>query len=433
MFKLEFKDRPFLIIARLIRSRYFFNLVTTFLSQATNALSVLLLTPVFLKYLGIQKFGIYGVILNIVTFSAMFDFGLNTGMLRRLIHNKDAGVNLINSVFFFFCLSFFITLPVIAWLHYTSLSTVDKNFLYYILFAAILFTQNILILFFDTIIQTANKIYIGKIVRMLKLMIEFVCLYLLSKYESIIYLLLVSCFLNFIYAYILFFLSKKEVGYTISFHSFRFPVLYDHFKYSFWYFLNSIANVLVFNAQVIMISALMGSTQVAKYLVVTRFFDIIRIGMTNFTQVLFPSLAVMEANGDWIRIKKTFWRTFLGILLLVLLAFPILFIWGQKVFILWSKQSDAEIVHLYLLFSAFILLIVLDNVSAIFLAALKLNKSQTVISILQGCIGLLLGLSLMKYYGVAGMVIASITALLLTNLIFNPVFLLRKINFRLSV
>jgi len=432
MLKLNFSELTTAYVRQVIHTRYFYNLTTTFLSQAVNAISVLCLTPVLIRNLGIRNFGVYGVILNIVIFSTMFDLGLNTGLLRRLIHERRNDNVLINSLFFFFAGSFLVTLPIVACLHYTSISSKEPGFFYYIVFASILFTQNILILFFDTIIQTANKIYIGKIVRMTKLAIEFVVLYWLSRYKTITYLLEASLVLNILYVYVLYYLSKKEVHYIISWKSFKGSTLYDHVKYSFWYFQSAIANVLVFNAQVIMISSVLGAADVAKYLLVTRFFDIVRIGLTNFTQILFPSLASMEANGKWLEIRRTFWKSFISIVIVVMLSVPFLLTIGKQIFVWWSKQNDMDILRVYSLFSVFILLIVLDNVSSVFLAALKLNKIQTLLSMVQGIIGLIFGYILMKNQGVTGVVIASIIALLVTNFIFNPLFLLRNIQYKLN-
>ena len=85
--------------------RYVSNLGATFLSQSVSAISILLLTPVLVEKLGKENFGLYGVLLNIVVFSSIFDFGLIIGLLRRLIHNKKESLALINSLFFFFFIS----------------------------------------------------------------------------------------------------------------------------------------------------------------------------------------------------------------------------------------------------------------------------------------------------------------------------------------
>jgi len=46
---------------------------------------------------------------------------------------------------------------------------------------------------------------------------------------------------------------------------------------------------------------------------------------------------------------------------------------------------------LFSVFAVFIMFIVMDNVSATFISALKLNQVPTLVSILQGILGLTLG------------------------------------------
>ncbi|MFW1123182.1 hypothetical protein ACEV8Z_24425, partial [Vibrio parahaemolyticus] len=62
---------------------------TTFLSQGIAALTVLLITPVLLHNLGIKNFALYGIVINLVNTAVVFDFGLNIGLLRKLILNKE--------------------------------------------------------------------------------------------------------------------------------------------------------------------------------------------------------------------------------------------------------------------------------------------------------------------------------------------------------
>jgi hypothetical protein len=64
----------------------------------------------------------------------------------------------------------------------------------------------------------------------------------------------------------------------------------------------------------------------------------------------------------------------------------------------------------------------------VFLHALRLNKMQTIISLVQGTIALLLGFILLKEFGVIGFAFASITALLLTNFFYNPAFLINRLK-----
>jgi O-antigen/teichoic acid export membrane protein len=84
--------------------------------------------------------------------------------------------------------------------------------------------------------------------------------------------------------------------------------------------------------------------------------------------------------------------------------------------------------QVYLLYCCFIFLILVDNVSATFLSALKENSQSVAVSFFQGLIGLVLGYFLLQQVGLIGLLASSIAALPLTNLWINPYILLRKIK-----
>jgi O-antigen/teichoic acid export membrane protein len=412
--------------------RYLSNLAATFLSQSISALSILLLTPVLVKHLGAAQFGLYGVFLNIIVLSSVLDFWLNIGLLRRLIHNRQESPALINTLFFFFLGLFVVSVPVFFALYYYDILRTGEPFLLHALLTGLLVAQTMIALLFDTIIQTANKIFVGKLIRIGKLALEFVALYVCCRLGSVTLLLLVSAAVNFLYIGLLWYYSKREVDYRLSVEHAALQTLGNHIKYSFWYFQAAIATVLVFNAQVLMINGVLGTTSVAKYLLVTRFFDVIRIGLTNFTQVLFPKVVYIEASARWQEIWRLFRRVMLRIAAISLLVFLGIVTIGEKVFVYWSKYSDMEILHLYRFLAIFILLVVIDNVSVVFLSALKLNKLPTIVSIGQGILGLGLGYLWLKQYGVVGVAAASLVAFVGTNMIFNTFYLVRGIRRKLT-
>ena len=409
-------------------TRYIINLGSTFLSQAISAASILIMTPVLLHRLGTDDFALYGIILNLVVFSTVFDFGLNMGLLKRLIENPEKTERLISSIFFFFVGgTLFSSIFFFMFFSYKVVDVSNHNLLFAILTAIFVF-QNMLALFFDILMQSVNKIFLGRIIRVIKLTVELFVLLGLTYFKSVIILFLGSLVINCIYIYTLIYYSKREVQYRISLQYFNWGLLIDHFKYSFWYFLNSIAIVLVFNTQVMLINRMAPAESVAKYLLVTRFYDVIRLGIANFIIVLFPTIAINQSNGNWIQIKQFFVKTLFRVSLLALIIILFNFLLIKPFFLHWSKYNDAEINRLFLLFGVFIFLILVDNVSATFLSALKFNRSSTIVSIGQGILALTLAYLLLPQYGIIGVVVGSIFALLVSNLIFNPVYLLLKIK-----
>jgi O-antigen/teichoic acid export membrane protein len=409
---------------------YLLNLVTTFLSQACSAGLIILLTPVLQQRFSIEEFSNYGVLLNIILFTSAFDFGLNLGLMRRLIHERMKASILISSSFFFFLLLFALAFPIFLLLYYKNVLHTSGDFFLNAVLTALLVLQTIVATLFDVILQSTNKIFIGKLIRISKTVVEFFLLLYLSQKGSATILLLASGGLNFLFIAVLFFFSKKEAEYTISYQQFSWYALFEHMQYSFWYFLNSIGVVFVFNSQIIMLNTLATKTEVASYILVSRFLDVVRMGATNFTTILFPSLATLEAKGEWSQLRDHYFTILKRVILFSILMLFFLFTFGKNIFEWWSGQGGDEIVKLYYLCSFFTILIVIDNVSSVFLHAFRLNKVQTLLSIGQGLMALLIGYFLLQQYGLVGMAIGSLIALVSTNFIYNPAFLIAQFRRR---
>lgn len=423
-------QKQYLLIRSLLSNygRYLSNLSATFVSQAVSALSILFLTPIFLKTLGAEQFGQYGVLLNVILLSSVFDFGLNMGLLRKLIHQKEKSNWVINAMFFFFIFVFALSIPLFYFLYRSEILKSDGRFLNTAFFTALIVIQNIIAVFFDIIIQSVNKIFIGKLIRISKTIIEFIVLFFVTRKGSVSLLLLATAVINFFYIGSLFLYSKKEINYKLSWSLFRITVLWDHIKYSFWYFQNTLASVLVYNAQVILISSFVDGTSTAKYLLVIRFFDVIRTGLANFTMVLFPSLSMLQAQSNWKQLRKMFLQVLLRVTILVLFVFSLVLTIGEKLFVTWSSYNDDIIIRLFQLYAVFLALLVIDHVPTVFLSALKFNKYPSIIGTIQGVLGLCLSVWLLPVYGIAGALYASLIAFFCTNLFFNPIYLFKKIN-----
>lgn len=425
MGKLRFSD----LFSRVLRyKRYLFNLSASFLSQIVAGISILLLTPILLRSLGENSFGIYGILLNIIALSSVFDFGLNIGLLRKLIHEKERIGYLINTVFFFYILLFLLAIPAFYFLYRFDILKSNEQYFLTAFFTALIIAQNMLAVFFDVMIQSTNKIFVGKIIRIGKTVIEFFVLYLLSSFGSLKWILLGTAGVNFLYLIVLSQYARREVKYKLSFLWIKWEVLMRHIRYSFWYFQSTISSVLVYNAQIVLIGAMVAPASVSRYFMVMRFFEMIRMGMGNFTIVLLPSLSMLQASAAWHQLKQMFVRVLRRVTLLVVFAIAAILTIGESIFIYWSKYNDAETLGLFRWYTILIGLLLIENVAVVFLAAFKFNKLPSIVGIIQGVLGLLLTWLMVPVWGIAGAVMGSVIALLCTNFLFNPIYLFLKMK-----
>lgn len=111
-----------------------------------------------------------------------------------------------------------------------------------------------------------------------------------------------------------------------------------------------------------------------------------------------------------------------------MILFGVLFTLGEDIFSFWTKGHFIFDSRLFYFFLLYIILILIDNVSALFLSALKLNRLTTIVSIIQGLLVLVLTTLTVGQYGLIGVVLSSILALCMTSLFFNPIYLVRKLK-----
>ena len=408
--------------------RYISNLGATFISQAATALSVLFITPYLVRQLGESSFSFYGVLLNLVLVASVFDFGLNAGLCHRLIQEPHRKNLLINAVFFFSPIVFVFAIPVFFFLFYAGWVANSPSTGLLSIVLALVVTQNMLALQFESILQSVNKIFFSKLLRMGRTVVETCFLYVLSESGDILWLLIASLAVNFVFLIALFLVAKKQLSFNISWSHFKWTALFSQLKYSGWYFASALAAVIAYNVQIVLLGKYLTDTQMATFLLIFRFFEVIRIGMTNFTQVLFPTISMRQASGDWKGIYSNFKMVFLRVFALSLLIFSFIFWKGYDVFVWWSDYYNSESLSTFQVYTLYVFFLVIDHVAVIHLLALKFNKMPAIISILQSVLSLFATIFFIQQIGLAGAVWASLLLFGLTSLIFNPLYLMHQLR-----
>ena len=411
-----------------INRGYLINLAATFSSQAATAIAIILLTPLLLTQLGEAGFSLYGVVLNLIVVASVFDFSLNTTLVRRLILHPDKANESINAVFNFFLLVLFCSIPLYYFSFVLGAVHITEKKLIMALLVALIVAQNMLAVLFESVMQSVNQWKHAKLIRVLRTLIETVLLYWISGMGKIEYLFYVTGGVNLIYITALALIAKKHVNFRLGIGKLNFSLLVAHLKDSFWYFQNSIASVITFNFQIIMMSHLLTAGQMTIYLLVFRFFEIVRTGLTNFAMLLFPSITQKQKEGNWRGVLLYYKKSLFLVALITAVTMAGLFVWGYEIFVYWSKIKTDTALTVYLIYCVYIALIVVDHVSGVFLSALKFNKNTAVVSSIQSLLLLMLTYILIKEFGVFGAALASLIAFVSTSLWYNPWHLWRSIQ-----
>jgi O-antigen/teichoic acid export membrane protein len=300
----------------------------------------------------------------------------------------------------------------------------------YALVIAAIIVCNISSILFDSVLQSLHVIYLTKLIRSFKTIVEFLGWIYFIKQGSIGYLLLVSLLVNIVYIFVLYLAVQKRFSFSLSFSAFSFTALKNHIRYSIWYFIAAVAVVLIYNMQIVLFNQYTSTILVAHFFIVTKFYEIIRVAVSNFSQVLYPKIIQMEASQNWVGIRKMYFSSIFKAFFLTAIIALIIINFGDFVFIKWSKLSDEATLQLFHYYLFFILMVIIDNVSVIYLAALKLNAVPTIVSFCQGILSVVFTYLLINKYGLMGAFYASIASFIITNMLFNPFYLLQKIKVR---
>lgn len=413
--------------------RYWLNLISSFFAQGIAALSVLWLTPFLLNVLGEQSFSVYGIlILNLLPFSLIFDLGYNMGLLRRLIHEPEKASSLISGGCCFFLGLLPITFGVYSALSHFGLIQNTGFTVQQSLLLSLLVVLQLGALLFDIVLQSVNKIFLGKSIRVVKTILETLAVYFGATRFGLQGVFVALVLTNFLYLVALYWFSKRERSFELHWRYCKWKDLIHHFKYSIWFFLAACSGVLVYNAQTILMGNLLDAQAVSKYVLITRFYEVVRIGMGNFTLILFPTIAILESSNSWKQLFAQFKTVALRITVLCVIAVFILLTIGKYLFVAWSGMEDQEILFTYIGYTFLILLLIIEHVPVVFLTALKMNRYPTIVSMVQGILGLMLSYWLIPIYGILGVVIASIAALTVTSLWFSFWYLFQQLQHKLS-
>lgn len=408
--------------------KYLINLSSTFASQAATALAIIVLTPVLVANLGEEKFNIYGVLLNLIMFSMAFDFSLNTTLVRRLILYPNRSSESVNTVFNFFLLILLVSLPIyylvflFQWVH------VQGNQCIMALLIGMVVVQNILAVMFESVMQSVNHWKDAKLIRVGRTLLETGLLYWVSRYGKVEYLLFVSAGTNFIYLITLYFFAQKHVPFQLQIGKLKASLLFVQLKDSFWYFQNAFASVLIFNFQVILMSHLLTAAEMTIYLLVFRFYEVIRTGLTNFAALLFPSITLQQKEGNWKQLLQYYQKTILRLGLLVVATMSLVLLVGDDVFVFWSGSRSAAALSLFFVYGIYVTVLIIDNATVVFLSALKFNRNSAIVSNIEAVILLILTYFLIQRYGLIGSAYASLLAFMLTSFWYDPFYLWRRLR-----
>ena len=389
--------------------------------------------PFLLKYLNTEQYGLWVTIFSIVNLIIYIDGGIANGLKTKLSealsrNDLELAREYISTAYFSISIFSIVLLTigifVIYWINFKELlnTSVDENTLK-ITFLITLFMMTIgfVLSLYKSLFYADQKSAIVELSLLIYQALNlFLIIYALTYFKStLIYVALiygVSTILIGVVFSVTFFKKQKQI--SPSFKFFKKKTIYDLFGLSINFFIIQLCMIIIFSTDNVIISKLLGPSEVTSYDIVLKLFQVI-ITFTIIVQDPFWALyADAFEKKDYVWIKKTLKRW--NILFIPLIMFVLLLMYVAKPLIKFWLQYDLNIpTSLILCMGIFVIVRAYGIIYMYFLNGIGKIRVQLWLYILGAVINIPLSIYFVKYLnlGSSGVILGTIISMLSMTLL----------------
>lgn len=400
------------------------NIVYIFFLKGLSIIVNFFTIPKYIQYLNDDLYGIWIVILNVLSWITFFDIGLGNGLKNYLTlslvnKNKKESDQYISTAYFCtiglgvgLLIILLIIFSLINWEKAFNIKTLNNTFLFFIIGINLLFTIiNFILVLVNQIFHSLQKSFMIDFKQLLFQGLNYISIYILIKLKlksdllhvSLIYGIL-NVILNLFFTIYIFKKEKFEI--SIKNYSLKKFKLIKNVGIKF--FIIQIMALILFSTDNILIVQLFGPREVTNYNIIFKLFGIITIGhgiiitpfWTAFTK------AYGEKNINWI--KKTIFQLQLLEIFIILGGIILVFI-SPKLIEIWIGKKINVSLNLRIMLFLYVVFSTYSNIFSYLFNGLGIFNFTLVIGIIQGVLNIPLSIFLAKNMnlGISGIVLGT--------------------------
>lgn len=391
--------------------------VLNYVIIALNALVGLVYTPFLIHSLGQSEYGLYSLVVPVVGYLTLLDFGFGNAVIRYTAKLRAEGKQREQYEMWGMFLVLYFGIAIIALLAGVGLyfnienlfgATMTEYEIYRakILTAILVFNLsfNFPFAIFGAILSAYEEFVFQKIVNILTIIVNtVVMIILLSQGFKSVSLVVVQTILNVTTLLLNLWYCRHKIHIKIIFGHFNWPFLKEVAIYSFWIFLNAIMDKVYWSTGQFVLGAVCGTIAVSVFAVGIHLQSMYMTFSTAISGVFLPRVSMMVANGNNHKeISDLFIRTgriqFL-IMSLILCGF---IVFGRLFIRYWAgiEYGDSYLITVLIFASLFIPLI--QNLGITVLMARNQMKFRSLLYIVIAAVSLVGQIILSRSYGAIG-------------------------------
>jgi O-antigen/teichoic acid export membrane protein len=410
------------------------NVGSSWFGVATTLIVGILLPPLILHRLGDEAFGLWILIFSFTGFYGIFDLGIRSSIVKHVAEFEATGEHdqlnrLVNvSLFVYTCIA-------VALLVAVGIGSVYVNSVFHISFslqktARVLFLMvgsgvalGFPLTVFAGILEGLQKYYLLNITQAVAVVLRaLLIVFVLSHGMGILSVALITvtlpllCYMTYAWRV----LHTVPLKFGIRFLSrstFR-----KSFDYGLFSFISSVAFRLRFQADAIVIGAMLSASAITYFSIASKLIDYPFLLVGGLIQFIPPISSQYNATGNNNRLRKLF---VLGNRACALIVFPIsamLWILGKSVIDVWvgARYESSYVILMVLLVPT--VLADIQASSRQVLLGIGRHKVMALVHVGEGVANLILSVILIRYLGVIGVALGTAIPLALTSLFFLPFY-----------
>ena len=398
-----------------------------------NLMIGLIYTPVMLRLLGQEEYGLYSLIGAMVGYLSILDLGLGNTIVRYTARNRAIGDGQreaeLNGLFLFLYSIIGLITVLIGMLFYANLGTMfgatltlaemeKARIMVMLLIFNFAFTFPLSI--FGSIMQAYERFVYLRLVNILRVLLNpcLVLPLLFVGYGSVM-MVLVSTVLNLACLLTNVWYCFRYLHVRFTWGRYERSFLFEVGAYSFFIFLNAIMDKVYWGTGQFVLGLVSGTVEVAVYAIAMQFMMMYMQFSTAISGVLLPKVTMLVAEGAgpdklteiFIKIGRLQYIVVGYILTLFILV-------GREFIYLWAGESYQSAYPMIVLLMIAMLIPLLQNVGISILQAQNRNRFRMTIYTFAAMTNLVASIPLAKYWGGIGCAIATATALFISTGIF---------------
>jgi len=416
--------------------------IITYISNMCNMAISMIITPIIIKFIGNQEYGLYSLIYSIMGYFSVLDFGFGNAMIRYISKTKaeEKDDKNINSMFFLiYCIIGIITL-LVGSIVYTNLESIfgsslsdlelQKANIMMIVFlvgTSISFPLSV----FDSYVLANEKFIFLKTVNLIKILLHpllIICMLILGfkSISLVVIYTVLNIVLHIVYA--IYSLTKLKMKITLNIKKVDFSMFKEIIVYSFFIFLNIIVDTVFNNTDQVILGIVSGTVAVSIYAVANQIKSANNAFSTAISGVFLPKITKLVTQNRQNEVNQTFIKVSkiqLYIMLLILSGF---FIFGKAFIELWVGNEYMEAYYIVLWLIAPSIIPLTQNLGISVLQAMNKHKFRSVSYIIIAVINVLISIPLAYKYNGVGAAIGSAVANLIGQIIIMNIYYYKVAN-----